>query len=110
MKVIITSLKLKSVTKLFIFFTLTRRIDKQLEQTECLAARKSGFWKKYYTMTLWKNEEDMKAFARSGAHLEAMKQTRNIAKDVETVTVNAKTFPTWKQAKIILSDSKTSNF
>ena len=45
-------------------------------QANTLAFKKRGVWTKHYTMSLWKNEEEMKAFALSGAHLEAMKNLR----------------------------------
>ena len=106
MKVVITSIKLKSILKLITFIKLTLKIDNQLIKTNCLAFKKSGFGIKFYTMTLWQNEEDMKDFARSGAHLEAMRQSNSIAKKIKTLTIEAETLPSWKEAKKLLSASK----
>jgi hypothetical protein len=44
-------------------------------------------------MTLWENDKQMKEFARSGAHLKAMKDSAKIAKEIRTVTIDADKFP-----------------
>ena len=106
MKVTITSLELKSISKLIIFISTIKKIDQQLKNTNCIAYKKSGFWKKYYTMTLWQNEEDMRTFTRSGAHLQAMKISQSMAKKIETLTFEANELPSWKYAKKVLSEQK----
>jgi hypothetical protein len=50
-------------------------------------------------MSLWNNKEDMQTFARSGAHLEAMKQSAKLAKFIKTLSVQSDTLPDWKTAK-----------
>ena len=56
----------------------------------------------HYTMTLWESEEDLKAFAASGAHLEAMKKGASIAREIRTLTIDATELPDWKTAKKML--------
>jgi len=56
----------------------------------------------HYTMTLWKNEEDLKTFAASGAHREAMQKGANIAREIRTLTLDAEQLPDWKTAKTML--------
>ena len=56
----------------------------------------------HYTMTLWESEEDLKAFAASGAHLEAMKKGASIAREIRTLTIDGEQLPDWKTAKELL--------
>ena len=57
----------------------------------------------HYTMTLWDNEADLKAFASTGAHLEAMKKSKEIAKEIRIYTYDADSLPSWKEAKQLLA-------
>lgn len=79
-------------------------IMKQLKGGNYKGFKKQGFWTSHYTMTLWESEEDLKNFARSGAHLEAMKVGARIAKEVVTLTIDADSFPRWKEAKKMLKE------
>lgn len=99
----ITVLELKHVFKVITFFDWIKQIDAQLKNTNCLDYKKTGFWKTYYTVTSWQNKEDMQAFARNGAHLKTMQESRRIAKSFKTLSINADTLPNWKQAKSLLS-------
>ena len=58
----------------------------------------------HYTMTLWENEEDLKTFAKSGAHLEAMQKGAKIASEIRTLTMDAEQLPDWKTAKTMLAE------
>lgn len=102
MKITITSIALKNPFKFFILSRKALGIVLQLKNTDCVKMKKTGFWTTHYTMTLWNNETDMKAFARSGAHLEAMKMSGQIAKEIKSLTIDATTFPDWKTAKAML--------
>lgn len=102
MKVTITSIELKSP---FQFFALSRhamQIIRQLRATEYKVFRKRGIWTTHYTMTLWENEAQLRAFATSGAHLQAMRASGKIAKEIKTVTFDADALPSWREAKRIL--------
>ena len=68
----------------FLLVSQALKIMGQLKSTNCKEFKKRGFWTKHYTMTLWENEADLKEFARSGAHLEAMKISNKIAKEIRT--------------------------
>ena len=72
--------------------------------------KKTGFWTTHYTMTLWKNEADLKDFARSGAHLKYMKTSGKIAKAIKTLTIDATEIPSWKEAKAMLENIKPINY
>ena len=70
--------------------------------------RSKGFWTKHYTMSGWDSPEPMKAFARSGAHLEAMKPSGALAKEIKTLVLEAPVFPSWKEAQQALDENGKS--
>lgn len=111
MKVVITSIELKTVWK---FFALSRNaldIRRQLKQTDCVELKTQGFWKLHYTMTRWNSEAELKAFARSGAHLEAMKKSAGLARTIRTLTFDGDKLPDWKSAKrMLLEKGKTLSY
>jgi hypothetical protein len=61
-------------------------------------------------MTLWNSEEELRDFARSGAHLAAMQQSRRIAKEIRTLTMDAAELPPWKEAMKLLEQAKVIRF
>ena len=110
MKVTITSIELKGPFKFFLLSYQALQIGKQLKATHYKDFKTRGFWTKHYTMTLWNNETELKAFATSGAHLEAMKRSREIAKEIRTYTYDADKLPSWKEAKMLLNKAKVMKF
>lgn len=102
MKVSITYIELKSPLHFFKLSFFALHISNQLKFSNCIEFKKKGFWTIYYTMTLWKNEEDMKAFAYSGAHMDAVKKSKLIAKEIQTITIDGNDLPNWKEAQILL--------
>jgi len=102
MKVTITSIRLRSPFKFFPLSLYALHILKQLKNTNCIEFKKTGLWTMHYTMTLWKNEEDLKTFAVSGAHCEAMQKGANIASEICTLTIDAEQLPDWKTGKKML--------
>jgi len=108
MKVTITSIELKNPFKFFVLSAKALKINNQLKATNCKVYRKKGFWTKHYTMTLWASENDFKDFAHSGAHLQAMRQSGEIAKEIRTLTIDADALPNWKEAKSLLLAQGTS--
>ena len=110
MKVTITSIELKGPFKFFALSSNAFRIIKQLKTTNCKDFKKKGSWTKHYTMTLWNNESELREFAKSGAHFEAMKISRQIAKEIRTITVDADSLPNWKEAKNLLEEGKVIKY
>lgn len=106
MKVTITSIELKGPFKFFALSAKALKIIKQLKTTNCKRFKKRGFWTKHYTMTLWNDESELKEFAKSGAHLEAMKTSKEIANEIRTITIDAEKFPSWNEAKKLLENAK----
>jgi hypothetical protein len=110
MKVTITSITLKGPLKFFALSAQALRIIRQLRTTSCKDFKKRGIWNKHYTMTLWHSEEDLREFARSGAHLEAMVNSSKMAKEIRTITIDADTLPGWKEAKKLLEHAKVLQY
>jgi hypothetical protein len=110
MKATITSIELKGPLKFFALSANALNIIKQLKATNYMDFKKRGIWSKHYTMTLWNNESDLKEFAKSGAHLEAMKKSKQIAKEIRTITIDADTLPSWDEAKKLLENAKVFIF
>ncbi|MFS4469409.1 DUF3291 domain-containing protein [Maribacter sp. 2210JD10-5] len=110
MKATITSIELKGPFQFFMLSLMARKVMKQLKTTDHIDFKNKGFWTKHYTMTLWESEDEMKKFARSGAHKEVMVNSGQIAKQIRTVTIDAETLPSWSVAKQLLMEGKTINF
>jgi len=110
MKATITYIKLRGPLKFFILSAQAFRIVKQMKATNYKAFRNKGFWTKHYTITLWNSENELKEFARSGAHLEAMKSSKYIASEIRTVTIDSESLPSWKEAKSLLENAKVLRF
>jgi hypothetical protein len=106
----ITSIELRGPFKYFALSAKALKIVKQLKTTNYKAFKNRGFWTTHYTMTLWNNKEEMQEFARSGAHLEAMKYSKNIAKEIRSITIDAEELPNWKVAKKLLEGGKVIKY
>jgi len=110
MKVTITSIELKGPFKFFALSANALNIIKQLKATKCKDFKKRGFWTTHYTMTLWNSESELKDFAKSGAHLEAMKKSKQIAKEIKTITIESDSLPSWKDALELLENAKVFKY
>lgn len=110
MKATITSIELKGPLKFFALSAKAMAIIKQLKASKYKDFKKQGVWTKHYTMTLWDNEMDMRNFAKSGAHLEAMKISKQIAKEIRTITIDATVLPDWPEAKELLQAAKVIKY
>jgi len=110
MKATITSIKLKGPLKFFALSASALQIIKQLKATNCKEFKKKGIWTTHYTMTLWDNEDELQAFARSGAHLNAMKASKKIAREIRTITIDSDSLPNWNEAKSLLKNGKVMKY
>ncbi|HAA15047.1 MAG TPA: DUF3291 domain-containing protein [Cytophagales bacterium] len=104
MKVTLTLLHLRKPWHFFALSYQALHIIQQLKGTPVKETKTQGLGSKHYTMSLWEQEEDMKTFARSGAHLEAMKGARKIAKEIRVLTLDQDTLPDWYTAKKLLME------
>ncbi|MCC6818478.1 MAG: DUF3291 domain-containing protein, partial [Bacteroidia bacterium] len=103
-------IELKGPLKFFALSSNAIKIIRQLKTTQCKAFKKQGIWTKHYTMTLWNSESELKDFATSGAHLEAMKLSKDMAKEIRTITIDANSLPSWSEAKKLLESAKALYF
>ena len=110
MKATITSIELKGPLNFFALSANALNIIKQLKATNYNDFKKRGIWTKHYTMTLWNNESELKEFAKSGAHLDAMKKSKQIAKEIRTITIDTDTLPSWDEAKKLLENARVLTF
>jgi heme-degrading monooxygenase HmoA len=99
MHITATQIKIKSISAFFRFFTRIAKIRKQLASAEgVIFVKFSGL----RTLTGWQSEDDMKTFRNSGAHLEAMKNIKNIGK-AKSISWQADEEPEWHEAKTKLN-------
>ncbi len=110
MKVTITSIELKGPLKFFALSSNALKIIRQLKTTDCKQFKKRGVWTKHYTITLWNSDQELKDFASSGAHLEAMKGSKKMAKEIRTRTLDMESLPDWKTAKELLKEGNVLRF
>ncbi len=106
MTIAITYIRLRS---LWHFFQLSLHGLQIMRQAKSLTGNKgfqnTGFGYKHYTLSAWSDEAAMRQFAYSdGAHKEAMKQSRKIAKEIKTYTYQADAMPTWPEAKQLVEE------
>jgi hypothetical protein len=108
---VITLIELKSPLKFFGLAKNALNIMQQMKSLNYKAFKKTGFWTTHYTMSLWENKADMQAFARSGAHLESMKKSAELAHKIMTLTIETEALPDWSTAKTRLkNEGKVLNF
>ncbi|WP_067726794.1 hypothetical protein [Oceanobacillus damuensis] len=97
----VTRLHLKGKRKLPRFFVYTIKSIIQSRKADGLkfsSFNKEG-WVTYWTLTVWESKEHMKVFRNNGNHLKAMKISRNIADELESVNWDAETIPDWDECK-----------
>ena len=106
MIVSITSIRLRSLWKFFSLSWHGLQISRQTRnQKGFLKLRNTGFGYMHYTLTLWETPEDLKAFARSGAHLESMKKSAELATEIRIWSYPAEKLPSWAEARKILHEN-----
>lgn len=100
MYITVTSLRLRSVWG---FFRLNLNGFKIYMQTKSekgfIKMKNTGFGYMHYTLSAWESVEDIKRFARQGAHKEAMKLSRSLSTEIRIYTYQADNMPGWNEAK-----------
>ncbi|MES2764852.1 MAG: DUF4188 domain-containing protein [Bacteroidota bacterium] len=112
MHITVTSLKLKRLWHFFILANYAFKVTKQMRNEKgFLSFKNKGLGRMQYTLSAWESEEDLKRFARSGAHKTAMQKTNKIASEVNTLTYQSDIIPDWKAAKdLLLTKGKVIKF
>ena len=105
MVVSLTSIRLRKWWQFFQLSYFGMTIFRQLRrQPGCLRMKNTGFGYWHYTLSVWENEEAIKPFVRSGAHLHAMKFSRRLSHEIRTYTYRTDRIPSWKEAKQLLRE------
>jgi hypothetical protein len=112
MVVTITSLRLRNP---FLYFKLTYLalgiVGQIRKQPGFLKMKNTGFGYMHFTLSAWESEKDLKAFAHSGAHLQAMRESGNLATEIRIHTFPGERIPDWKEAKeLVLEKGKVLSF
>ena len=77
----------------------TAKVVKQLNKTKVVDFKANVSLLDHYTLSLWENENDMRAFVKSGEHQKAMKQSSKMASNIRSYHFEVDGMPTWKEAK-----------
>lgn len=105
MVVTITALKLRSLWGFFRLSWHGLQIVRQMKQQQgFLEMKNTGFGYWHYTLSAWENEAAIKPFAHSGAHLQALKQSKRLATEIVIYTFECDQLPSWPQAKQLLQE------
>lgn len=105
MVIVITSLRLNRLWSFFKLASMALQITRQMKASPGLRDfRKTGVGKLHFTLSAWDDEDTMRRFARSGAHLDSMKRSREIASEIRTYTYHADVLPAWPEAKRLLEE------
>lgn len=112
MHITITYVRLKKWWHYFPLSYRAMKITLQMRKEPGLVAMKNTGWGYlHYTLSAWETPEDLKRFARRGAHLDAMKKSRDIASEVGTYTYEGDGLPDWKTAKArVMENAKVIRF
>jgi heme-degrading monooxygenase HmoA len=105
MVITITSLKLRHWWGFFKLSLWGLKIVRQTKtQKGFVEMKNTGFGYLHFTLSVWESEADAKNFARSGAHLEAMRESRKLATEIRIYTFQGEKIPDWKEAKRLLRE------
>jgi len=112
MIITVTSIRLRKWWLYFYLTTLAFKITLQLrKQKGFVKMKNTGFGYLHFTLSVWETEEDLKRFAREGAHLKAMKKSSVLATEIRTYTYQDVCPPNWKEAKnLLLEKGKVLTF
>lgn len=112
MRITLTSIQLRSVWQFFELSNHGRKIQGQAKKTPGFVKMKnSGCGRLHFTLSVWESEAAMRAFVRSGAHLEAMQRSAALSHEIRTYTYEADAIPGWKEAKrLLLENGKVLRF
>jgi hypothetical protein len=106
MTITITSIRLKSLWHFFKLSYLGLQIVRQTKNLKgFIEMKNTGAGYLHYTISCWQHEEDTKFFARSGVHLDAMKQAAKISTEVRIYTFVSEEMPDWKEAKRLVMEN-----
>lgn len=108
----VTSIRLRSLWNYFpLTYNAMHIVRQTRKQPGFVRMKNTGFGYDHYTLSVWKDEDSMKVFARSGAHLTAMKKSAELAHEIRTFSYEGEKLPTWREVRVLLSEKgKVLNF
>lgn len=94
-----TYLKIKSMFMLPRFAFHVSKVSRQAKKSEGLIhfSVKSKGLLKYYTLTVWKNKENMSNFRDKGDHLKAMKIINKLSNEYSFISWETDSIPGWEE-------------
>ena len=66
--------------------------------------KNTGWGYMHYTMSAWETSSDLKEFARTGAHADAMKRSVALAREIRILTYETNRVPSWREAKALIKE------
>lgn len=101
----VTSIRLRSLWGYFPLTYNAMHIVRQIKsQPGFVRMKNTGVGYNHYTLSVWQDENSMKAFARTGAHLEAMKIGASLAHEIRTLSYYGDEVPSWREVKAMLKE------
>lgn len=110
MYVSVTLLRVKSLRAMPAFMKHVLAINKQMKSTNGLLQFRAGnrWLVNNYTFSVWNSKEDMMRFITSRAHLQAMKETKNIASLAISKGFETDEIPSWRaEVQKLFNQAKT---
>ncbi len=100
----ITSIQLKSPWAALNFYVHVYRVVQQLRSSKCMEYKTRGNGlMKHYTMSLWRNEKDLREFTTHDGHLRAMRKSPKLASEIRTLNVEAEAILPWQEGILLLN-------
>lgn len=101
----VTSIRLRSLWNFFALSYHGLLISRQAKtQPGFVRMKNRGFGYDHYTLSVWESEEALRQFARSGAHLDAMKKSGQLASEIRTYSYAGGQLPSWNEVKGLLRE------
>ncbi len=102
----VTSIRLRSLWKFFALSYNGMMIVKQTRsQPGFIRMKNTGFGYDHYTLSVWEDQKSLREFAKSGAHLDAMKKSALLATEIRTFSYESDRIPDWKEVKQLLQNN-----
>lgn len=99
--------KLGKLTKLYTFLKLSKQIEKEALAADGIIKVKlmGGNLSSFYVLTVWEDTESMMKFSRSGKHHEAIKKSKDLAKEIRLYHYESYEIPSEKEVKATLENN-----
>ena len=107
--------KLSKFAKLFSFLKMSKQIEGEALKTEgnISVQLSGGNLRKFLVVSVWKDKESMKKFARDGMHKIAMGKSKEMASEIKLLYYESEIVPSIKEAHELLEsheDTRTMKF